>query len=281
MIAPFAPAADWPDLLPAFAEGIDHAAKRAASTQLLRVFPVAGRLHRVEAWLNAAGGRELLGRLLACMVAADHWRARLACPQGRVWGRALRRYFDARAEAAQPVLTAALVRWAVLACIPVSWLPESDVKIALASWLAQHHGVCVEVTDLRLVPPLAGGREWMARDCGDAVRLLVEAARRGPVAAILHWPGMTEAAVVTSVGDELRAFGHDLSAEGTVVRAGDLLGGQLVPAVEPPASWLQSLARIIGLGGFVWSRMRGRRLRGVRAPDQPLTQPAERTSSAG
>ena len=261
MMRPFHLAADWPGALPADLEHLDmQAVKLAAYRRVENDLCVATRLYPVREWLDAAPGGGLLRDLLSCMLAADCWKARLACPQEGFPGLPWERYFAARVDAARPFLSAALARWVVLERIPMRWIPEDQVRAHVALRMKEC-ALEVEVTGLHLIPPVPGGSEWVRRDCGRGIESVVSCAQKAPVAAILHWPNRTAAAIVTSIAGSMRAFGAAFEADGLAFDVVELVGGEVVPALEPPMSTLQRCARIFGLGGWIWRWNRSRRIR--------------------
>jgi hypothetical protein len=264
--------ADWPEL-PATPPDVaeSRAAIAGACERIERELPDAARIHDVRGWLNAHADAadRLRAALVACLIAADHWNARIVCPRGATLSRGARgQYLRRRHEAVGRVFARVLARWAVLERIPISWIPRDAVRVALEERL-RRAGFDAEVIDLRLVEPVLGGSEWVRRDC----RFGLEAVRaRVPdtaVPAVLHRAGRTEAAVVLSVEGTLMAYRPDGAAvHGAPLDEGGIIAAHAFDADFPPVPWYQLLARLIGLGVWIWNVVRRRRVRqGGRAVD--------------
>lgn len=261
MTHPFDPLAGWPAPLPAHVERLDFGAViEAAHRHVERDLAVALRFWPIRDWLSTSPIAHMLRELLSCILAVDCWRARLVCPQKEFSGRAWGRYFETRRDVARPFLSAALARSAVLERIPVRWIPEQQV-IAKLNAQARKCGVETEITALHIVPPVTGGSEWVRRDCdidGEALMALVQTA---PVAAVLHWPNRTEAAVVTFAQGQMKAFGTAFRPDGLAFRVSDLVGCDVVPPTRPPETFWQHGARMVGLGACLWKAVCGHRLK--------------------
>jgi len=259
--AQFHPTADWPGALPAEAEPLDmRSVRNDAFERVAADLPVATRLYSVRTAVESAPADTLLRDLMPCVVAADCWKASLPCPQEGFTGTAWTQYIDARRAEVIPALSAALARSVVLERIPVSWIPREQVSAQLVAAMARA-GFRAEVTAMQLIPPNPGGDAWVGRDCGDAVATLSARARRRPVAAMLHWPNRTAAAIVAAVAGRLKAFGVAFGPDGVDLDATALAGVTIVPAVNPPMSFWMRCARIIGLRWLIWRWMRHRRVR--------------------
>jgi hypothetical protein len=260
----FHPAADWPTALPGAAERLGAAAMQAlrhdAWTEIARTLPAASQLHAVRAWLGAAAAEALLHELIDCMFAADCWNARRVSPRRQRLGEAWHLHFGQRLQAARQRLSEVLARWAVLERIPVQWIPPERLKAELRSAVATA-GFQLEVTGLRLFSPTPGGTEWVSRRCGGSVDELAAHARRGPVAAVLHWPHRTTAAVVVADGDGLKAFAPVFGADGAGFEATTLTGCTVFPPRDPPPSWWHRCVRALGLQEWWWHWQRARRIR--------------------
>jgi hypothetical protein len=202
----------------------------------------------------------MLKQLMPCVLAADCWTARMACPREGFGGKTWARYFGTRMEAVKQALAEALARLTVLERIPIRWIPPAQVRAELRAAMAKA-GFDAEVVEMQLIPPVTGGREWVERECGEAIALLVARARSAPVAAMLHWPDRTAAAIVVSVGGQLKAFGPAFGADGVVLDFNELSGATVVQAMKPPVSFLQRCARRFGLHWLIWRWIRHRRLR--------------------
>jgi hypothetical protein len=260
----FDPAADWPTALPAAAERLGAAAMQAvrhdAWTALAHALPMASRLHEVRPWLVGAAAEHLLHDLMHCMLAADCWNARRISPRQRRLGARWNLHFGERLQAARQVLSEVLARWAVLERIPVQWIPQERLKAELHSAVAAA-GFELDVTALRLAPPTPGGTEWVSRRCSGSVEALSAQAQHGPVAAVLHWPHRTAAAVVVADGTKLKAFAPALGADAAGFEAASLTGCTVFASCEPPPSWWHRGVRALGLHEWWWHWQRARRIK--------------------
>ena len=256
----FHPAADWPCPVPEITQQLDAQTPRQdAYSRVVQDLPVAAQLYAVRDWLHTAPLTGLLDELLHCMVAADCWAIRFACPRSGFAGSAWNRYWMARLETIRPLLSTVLARWAVLEQIPTRWIPEKQIQAELSSKVTVF-GFLGEVGALQLIPPVSGGLEWVERDGGRDITTLLNHARQSPVAAILHWPDRTTAAIVTAVDDQLKAFGTAFGPEGFLFNAEDLAGSTVVSPAEPPTTWLYRCTRALGLHYLVWRWIRYVRL---------------------
>jgi len=232
-----------------------QAARLEAHRRVLHDLPVACEVYAVDTWLEAAPVERLLRELKACVLAADCWRVGMPSPRGRLRGAAWTGYLATRLRSAPPFIAQTLARWAVLERIPVRWIPEQNVSAQIGRRIAAA-GLRGEVTELTLVPPVTGGSEWVGRDCAGSSEALAAHARRGPVAAILHWPTRTAAAIVTSAQEGLRAFGAAFGAEGLPFTAADLAGSVVVPPAAPPFSISYRALHALGLHTLAWRLVR-------------------------
>ena len=257
----FDPLADWPGNLPTVADQpYLQAAKRRATEEACSKLPGAAQLYCIERWLEQSAAATLLADLLACVVAADCWNARAVAPRGTQHDDAWTEFLRARLELLGAPFQSALTRWAVLARIPVQWIPEQHVRAQVVTGL-KSGGLQAEITELRLVAPFAGGHEWVRSQCLVGFELLRDTAQQRTMAAILYWKDTITPAVITSNGDELRVFGPSFSREGRTIKETELVGADIVESAIPPLTWLGHCARAVRLDGWVWQWQRGRRLR--------------------
>jgi hypothetical protein len=156
-------------------------------------------------------------------------------------------------------LSDGLTRSTVLERIPVRWIPHHQVSAQLGA-VAAGAGFSMEGLEMELIPPIPGGHEWVARECGEAIAKLSARAQNGPVAAILHWPDRTSVAVVVKIQGQLKAFGIALEPDGTALDVAKLTGATLIPAMVPPLSLVRRWIQALGLHWFVWRRVRQWRL---------------------
>jgi hypothetical protein len=253
---PFHPAADWPGALPETPESPDMpAARLEAYRRVEQDLPVPCEVYAVRAWLETAPAGRLLSDLMRCVLAADCWNARVPSPRGRFRGGAWAGYFGTRLRTAPPFLSQTLARWAVLERIPVRWIPERKVSAQICAHIAAA-GLPGDVTALTLVPPVTGGTEWVVRDCPGSTGALIAHAQNGPVAAILHWPARTAAAVVTTAQEGLKAFGTAFGANGLTFAATELAGSVVVPATAPPIPVWYRILRALGIHEIAWKMVR-------------------------
>lgn len=237
-----------------------RAAREDALRRVTADLPVAARLYSVPQGIESAPAIELLRELMPCVLAADCWSASLACPQEEIAGAAWGHYFVARLEALQPVLSAALARSIVLERVPIQWIPHEQVIAELTVAMAKA-GFHTEVTAMQLVPPVPGGHDWVRRDCGQAVNELVERAKKVPVAAILHWPNRTVAALVATVAGRLKAYGVAFGPDGVDFDVAALSGATVVATTKPAVSIWWRFACALGLHWLIWRWTRRQRLR--------------------
>lgn len=256
----FHPTADWPDRLAGRAATVDlRSARQSAVNRIVADFPVAARLYSIREALESAPADQVSQQIIACALAADCWKARLPCPRNGGRGKNWAAYFNMRVGAVKQALTDALVRSTVLARIPVRWIPRDPVSAQLRA-VADGAGFTVESMEIQLVPPVPGGHEWVARECGASIAMLAARAQDAPLAAILHWPNRTAVAVVAMIAGKLKAFGTLFEPDGTELDVTQLAGATLIQAVMPTLSLVQRRARAWGLHLLIWRCVRRWRL---------------------
>jgi hypothetical protein len=256
----FHPTADWPGALPDLAATVDLlSARQSAFDRIVADFPVAARLYSIRAALESAPADQMLRQTMACVVAADCWIARLPCPRSGGREKTWAQYFGMRAGAVKQALSDALTRSTVLERIPVHWIPHEHVSAQLSA-VAAGAGFTMERVEMQLIPPIPGGHEWVARECGQAIATLSARGQDGPVAAILHWPDRTAVAIVVKIQGQLKAFGTAFEPDGTALDVAKLSAATLIQAMVPPLSLVQRWTRALRLHWFVWRWVRWSRM---------------------
>jgi hypothetical protein len=231
----------------AIVEGVSEGL-RAASKRLKERFPAAAQFYWLDRWIAAKGfgpaGRRLFSEMLTGAIAMDHYVTKTPVPSlgSRRWRHpAWRLYFEARRTAMVERFGVAVSRWAVLARVPVDWIPHDFV----------FEGLQTQMSDLlterprfsgRLAAPLRGGADWVNEDC-----------RSDPLQSAPALGGEViyrDALPVVSISkDTLRTTP----------------GTSLGPPLTPPVDWVTRQLRRAGLGLWAWRRSRGwRRYFGAR-----------------
>jgi len=246
------------------AETVDTpAAKQAAYRRVAQVLPVASRLYSVREYIERLPADHLVEEFMCCTLAADCWNARIACPRTRFQVGAWKTYLGTKVDAARSLLSAALARWAILECIPVRWIPQEHVRAQIQA-IAARAKLEADVLEMQLIPPVSGGHEWVRLDCGRGLDDLFTLANQMPVAAILHWPNRTAAAIVTAVDGRLKAFGSAFGGDGFHFEPAELVGGVALLPAEVQRSGLSRYLHALGWHVFIWRSIRfWRLLRGV------------------
>jgi len=123
------------------------------------------------------------------------------------------------------------------------------------------HGVEPAVLEIRLVPPVLGGDDWVRRHGGGGAPLLPVRAAQGPVAALLHGSRGLVAAVVADAGAALHAYGRAFATGGEPLDVDALSDAVVVEAVPAPFAGVAALARRLGWDEALWRAIRAWRRR--------------------
>jgi hypothetical protein len=261
------PLADWFSPLPS-AIGLEDLFERtevqaAAGVRALESqLGAASSMHGAAEWLAAAAvgaeGQALAGAMVAATITADHFQARLVCPQSygrRLRRRAWRTYAARRAAQALDKLSDVFLRWSVLECIPANWVVKEAVFAQMSARLeeAGYEGIAIEGD---IAVPFPGGADWLRRECAAECDDL-QKGRAGAIrAAVLFWPGRVLPAIVATQAGKCTAYAPGLDRDGLEI---EWLGGSgvsgvlLLPVPEsPPVSLPMVFWRSVGLGRQMW-----------------------------
>jgi len=256
--ASFDSSADWPSAGFVPEAGVEDASLRERALARVRAaFPLAPELYPVREWLDRAPASRMVDGLARCLVAADHWSARIFWRSQKARSRRYARYLANVCTRAGELVALAMARAAILAAVPERWIPEH----AVATWLSASFadaGIVVQVTALDLIPPELGGASWVRRDCRDELERLRLVSAGSVVAVVLIQADGVLPAVVGPVDGEGRAFGDRLSPIGSRVVPDDLAGVALAKCAAPPVPWRYRLARWLRIDAWLWRRQRRR-----------------------
>ena len=255
--------------LPATDAGV-RALAAAGVRELDNRLDAAARMHDAGSWLveTATGrlGAELRGDMVAAVIAADHYHAKLPCPQRalrRMRRAAWRRFAAARSAKTLSRFADAMVLWTVMERVPVDWMVPELVLAQMERRLTEHGYGKVQIEG-RLASPFPGGAEWVRTECASEMAALCAQGIGGVRAAVLFWPGRTTAAVlqdciggVKAHNPRLAAAPVDIQWNGPDVPAGVLL---LDHPRRPPAGWFVALCGRLRLGDLLWNGTRKWRL---------------------
>lgn len=256
--------------VPEFGAGL-QALAAAGVRELEDRLGAAGSMHDASDWLletaTGARGAELQEDMVAAVIAADHYQAKVACPQRlvrRLQRGPWRQYAAVRSKRALSQFADAIVRWTVMDRIPVDWIVPEKVFAQMTLTLAGQGYGDVRLEG-RLLSPFPGGAEWVRIESGPELAALQATGVGGVRAAVLYWPGCTTAAVLQDCPGGLNAHNPRLPGgqmkiqwKGPNVPAGVLLLDEPQPA---PAGWFVAVCGRLHLRDLVWNCTRKWRLR--------------------
>jgi hypothetical protein len=247
--ASFNAVVDWYVPLPADALAEQAAAISAAvAEQALDIltprYAIAGHDPAVAGFLTSPQARALIERLLAATIAADHFAARIPCPDARMrrlrsnpW----RAYMEQRGAAVVPLAAKALANWAIWQCIAVEWFPREHVFAGVRERMRESGFDVLEITgDLHW--PFPGGVPGLKTACAADRGELLARTTQGPVAAVLYQGDEPKVAVI-----EAPTAADILSLPGIAL-------GPVLAA--PPPSLGFRLLRAVGAGNLWWRTTR-------------------------
>ena len=270
MVAGPDPVADW--FFPvAAAIGAEELSARvriqaaAAASALESRLGAASLMHGAGEWLRewavSAAGNELAAQMIAATIAADHYQARLVCPQSygrRLRGQAWRTYAAHRAAQVLDLLPDVLLRWGVLERIPVNWVMKETIFAQMrARFEPEGYRLAIEG---QLASPFPGGAKWVSAECAPESGLLTRGDAGAIRAAVIFWPGRAVPAIMASADGPSTAYALGLDRSGLVLewlRANAPVGVLLLPPpADPPAGWLMAFWRYTPLNSQVWGMIR-------------------------